>query len=83
MMMSTSSAARAAEATVTLTVENMTCAACPVAVRAAIGSVPGVKTVTVDFPRKLAVVVFDDAVASVDKLTAASRDAGFPAQRQE
>jgi len=75
--------ALAAEATATLPIKNMTCATCPTTVREAIARVPGVKTVVVDFRTKLAVVTFDDAVATVDKLAAASRDAGFPAERKE
>ena len=73
----------AAEATVTLAVENMTCATCPITVRAAIRAVSGVRDVQVDFRRKVAVVSFDDALATVDTLTQASRNAGFPATRKE
>jgi mercuric ion binding protein len=69
----------AGEQTVTLAVENMTCATCPVAVRSALKRVPGVKDVAVDFDRKIAVVVFDDGLATPEKLAAASRSAGFPA----
>jgi len=75
--------ASAAETTVTVAIKNMTCATCPITVREAIARVPGVKTVAVDFRTKLAVVTFDDAVATVDKLVAASRDAGFPAERKD
>jgi mercuric ion binding protein len=75
--------ARAAERTVRLHVENMICAACPVAVRAAIGRVPGVKEVKVDFGDKTAIVVFDDAKAAAEDLAEASRLAGFPASIEE
>lgn len=68
---------------ITLAVANMTCATCPVAVRTAIRRVPGVEAVEVDFDRKIAIVIYDDAVASVETLTAASRDAGFPATHKE
>lgn len=76
-------AVMAAEMTVTLAVEDMTCATCPIAVRTAIKGVDGVRDVKVDFARKIAIVVFDDARTSVDKLAEASRNAGFPATRKE
>ena len=76
-------AVMAAEMTVTLAVEDMTCATCPIAVRTAIKRVDGVRDVKVDFARKIAIVVFDDARTSVDKLAEASRNAGFPATRKE
>jgi mercuric ion binding protein len=61
----------------------MFCATCPITVREAIAKVPGVKTVAVDFRKKLAVVTFDDSQSTIEQLTAASRDAGFPAERKE
>ena len=73
----------AADATVTLKVDNMTCALCPITVRKAIKSVAGVKDVTIDFEHNLAIVSFDDAATTVDMLAAASRDAGYPATRKE
>jgi mercuric ion binding protein len=77
------SIAAAAERTVTLTVENMTCALCPITVRTAIERVTGVKDVQVDFESKTAVVVFDDAQAKVEDIAEASRQAGFPAVLKE
>ena len=71
--------ALAAERTVRMHVENMTCAACPIAVRTAMERVPGVKDVKVDLEGKTATVVFDDAQATVDEIAEASRLAGFPA----
>lgn len=76
-------AASASEATATLSIKKMYCATCPITVRQAIAKVPGVKNVAVDFHKKLAVVTFDDALATVENLAAASRDAGFPAERKE
>lgn len=75
--------ALAAERTITMNVENMTCAACPVTVRTAMKSVPGVKDVKVDFANKTAVVVFDAAQATTDAIAEASRLAGFPANVRE
>ena len=54
-----------------------------VTVRDAIRRVPGVKSVTADVRHRLVVVVFDNAIATVDQLAAASRGAGFPAERKE
>ena len=82
-MMLAPTAVMAAEMTVTLAVENMTCATCPIAVRTAIKAVLGVKDVKVDFAQKFAVVVFDDTRTNVDKLAEASRNAGFPATLKE
>lgn len=77
------SIASAAERTVTLAVENMTCALCPITVRTAIEHVTGVKDVEVDFETKTAVVVFDDAEATVQDIAEASRQAGYPATLKE
>lgn len=77
------SVAVAAERTVTLNVENMTCALCPITVRTAIEHVPGVKKVQVDLDSKTAVVVFDDAEATAQDIAEASRQAGFPATPKE
>ncbi|HEY1383703.1 MAG TPA: mercury resistance system periplasmic binding protein MerP [Dongiaceae bacterium] len=78
-----SSVALAAERTITLAVENMTCALCPITVRTAIEHVAGVKDVRVDFGSKTAVVVFDDAQATVQDIADASRQAGYPATVKE
>lgn len=72
-----------AQRTVTLTVENMTCAACPVVVRAAIKQVPGVKDAKIDLRTKTAVVLFDDDLATAAKIAEASRLAGFPAKLKD
>lgn len=69
----------ATKQTLTLTVEKMTCALCPVTVRKAIEGVNGVKSVAVDFNKKTATVVFDPSVATPDQISAASRNAGYPA----
>jgi mercuric ion binding protein len=64
--------------TVTLDVTNMDCAVCPITVRKALEQVPGVTSAKVDFATKRAEVVFDPAEASVDALTKATADAGYP-----
>ena len=47
------SAASAGETTATLAIKNMFCPTCPITVREAIAKVPGVRTVAVDFRKKL------------------------------
>lgn len=65
--------------TATFTVENMTCALCPVTVKKAMAGVNGVNSVTVDFEAKTATVVFDPSVTSAESIAAASTGAGYPA----
>ena len=74
------SAAQAAERTVKLAVDKMYCDACPLTVSKAIQKVKGVKSAKVDYKTKTAVVVFDDAAATVEAITAASTNAGYPAR---
>jgi mercuric ion binding protein len=73
-----SSAALAAEKTVTLAVKNMYCAACPHTVKASLEAVPGVTKVAVSYEDKTAIVTFDDAKTGVNALTAATTNAGYP-----
>jgi len=73
-------AAEAAAKTVTLAVENMTCAACPITVRKALEKVPGVAKVKVDFDTKTATVTFDPAKTKVDDLTRATTETGYPSK---
>src|SRR3546814_17352752 len=74
------SAAQAAERTVTLNVEGMTCASCPYIVRQSLASVDGVVAVDVSFDDKIAVVTFDDSKAEAADLTKATAAMGFPSQ---
>ena len=74
------SSALAAERTVTLTVENMFCAACPHTVKSSLQSVPGVKVVSVSYEDKTAVVTFDDTKANVAALRTATTNAGYPSR---
>ena len=57
----TASAALAGEKTVTLTVRNMYCSACPITVKSSLEAVPGVAEAVVSYADKTAVVTFDDA----------------------
>lgn len=70
--------AAAAQRTVVLSVPTMSCAACPITVRKALEKVPGVQTVRATLEPPEAVVTFDDAKATIDQLTEATRRAGFP-----
>lgn len=70
----------AGERSVTLTVENMTCASCPYIVKKAIAAVPGVSKVEVSYETKIMVVTFDDAKTGLDAIAAASANAGYPAR---
>lgn len=73
-----SGGAMAEQRTVTLTVDNMYCEACPYMVKKTLERVSGVSQVTVSFREKTAVVVFDDARVEVKDLTTATTGAGFP-----
>ena len=72
------SPAQAAPQTVTLAVPTMDCPVCPITVKKALTKVSGVSEARVDFAKREAVVTFDDARASVQKLTQATEDAGYP-----
>ena len=68
----------AATTRVELAVDNMTCGVCPITVRKALESIPGVASVNVDYATKSAVVRFDPRKTSPDALTKATADAGYP-----
>ncbi len=73
-----SSSAFAAEKTITLAVQHMTCATCPRTVKASLQAVPGVTSIVVSAEDKTAVVTFDDSKAQVDALVKATANAGYP-----
>ncbi len=75
--------AKAAERTVILAVQNMTCVACPYIVQKSMSAVAGVEKVDVSFENKTATVTFDDAKTTVDAIAAASENAGYPARLKE
>ena len=78
LMGALSSPAWAATKTVTLAVPGMTCAACPITVKTALGKVTGVEKTEVSFEKREAVVTFDDAKTTVAALTKATAGAGYP-----
>ncbi len=73
-----STPAWAATQAVTLSIPSMTCGACPITVRTALKRVPGVEKVGIDEAQKLVSVTYDDSKTSVQALTQATRDAGYP-----
>ena len=73
-------AAMAAERTVTLAVDGMTCASCPYIVRTVLQEVSGVARAEVSYAEKMAVVTFDDATTTVAALTQATAGVGFPSR---
>ena len=73
-----SNSAQAESRKVMLEVQNMTCAVCPITVKKALERVPGVQHVRVDYAGKTATVQFDDTLTTVDKLTNATKAAGYP-----
>ena len=72
--------AEAAERSVTLDVEGMTCASCPYMVRQALLDVEGVKSVEVSYERERARVAYDDEAADINDLTGTTGAIGFPSQ---
>ena len=78
-----SGAALAAAKTVTLSILFMNCAACPITVKKALQRVDGVDKVAVTYEPKEAVVTFDDAKTSVEKLRRATANAGYPSLLRE
>lgn len=79
----TPEAALAAPRTVTLDVQGMTCPVCPLTVKKALEHISGVQQVTVDYPSKTATVQFDDATVTPNKLTEATKAAGYPSILQQ
>lgn len=70
----------AASRSVTLAVSNMTCSACPITVRKALFGVHGVEKVAINLDKKEAAVTFDDAQTTVNAITKATEDAGYPSK---
>ncbi|MEQ1546650.1 mercury resistance system periplasmic binding protein MerP [Methyloglobulus sp.] len=68
----------AANQSVMLEVQNMTCSVCPLTVKKALNKVDGVQQVEIDYDSKIATVTFDDAVTTTAKLTEATTNAGYP-----
>ena len=70
--------ALAKQQTVKLNVPTMDCATCPITIKASLSKVPGVSKVAVSYEKREAVIVYDDAQASVADLKKATEDVGYP-----
>ncbi len=66
---------------IVLEVEGMTCAACPKTVKTALEGVDGVYSAEATFKPPEAVVRFDPDKVSVEELTRATENAGFPSSK--
>ncbi|MGR9108082.1 MAG: heavy-metal-associated domain-containing protein [Gammaproteobacteria bacterium] len=64
--------------TVTLDVRNMDCPLCKITIRKALEKVDGVQAARVDYAAKTASVTFDPAKTTIDALTRATANAGYP-----
>lgn len=70
--------AAVAPKTITLSVPGMTCATCPITIKKALTKVEGVTRVEVSYEKLEAVVTYDDAKTTIEALTKATTDAGYP-----
>ncbi len=68
----------AKQETAKLEVPTMNCATCPFTVKWALQNVDGVSKAEVTYKTKLAVVTFDDEITSIEALTKATTNAGYP-----
>lgn len=64
---------------VTLDMQNMTCAMCKFTIKKALQGVEGVQKVSVDFDSKMAAVTFDPQKTNSEALIKATTHAGYPA----
>lgn len=70
--------AAAAEKTVTLNVDNMTCPTCAPVVKKSLARVEGAAKIKVSLETNTATVTFDDAKTDVAALINATTNAGYP-----
>ena len=68
----------AAPRTVTLSIPTMSCASCPVTIKAALTKVPGVASVKSNLDKRQTTVVYEDTKTDVAALSRATANAGFP-----
>ena len=68
-----------ADQTVSLRIEKMTCALCPITVSKAMERTDGVNEVKVNFDTKIAIVTFDDSKTTPADIARAATDVGYPA----
>ncbi len=75
-----STPALAADRSVTLAVQNMTCVTCVPTVKKSLSQVKGVKRVAVSAKTNTAKVIYDDKVTTVTALVKATTNAGYPSR---
>ena len=75
--------ALAATQTATLSVPTMSCASCPVTIKAALTKVPGVASIKSDLAKRQTTIVYDDSKTDIAALSKATADAGFPSSPVE
>lgn len=63
---------------VTLNVQNMSCAMCPITVRKSLTHLDGVSKAEVSYENKIATVMYNSQEITVDQLTRATTNAGYP-----
>lgn len=73
----------AATQTITLSVPDMDCAACPITVKKALTTVSGVSKTEVSLDRREAKVTFDDTKTDVEALKRATKNVGYPSTLEE
>ena len=74
------SGAFAAERTISLAVEGLSCPSCFFIVKHSIARVPGVKSVDLSAETEIATVTFDDAMTSAAAVSNATIANGFPSK---
>lgn len=77
------SAFAAAPRTMVMDVQNMTCAACAITIKAALGKLPGVASTKVDGKAGTVSVVFDPDRTTPQAIAKTVSDAGFPAKPKD
>lgn len=75
-LLAMNAASWAASKAITLSVPGMDCATCPITVKKALGQVPEVSAMEVNFEKREAVVTYDDSKTNVAALTHATEQAG-------
>lgn len=73
-----SAPAWAAQQTATLSVPGMSCATCPITVKLALTKLGGVVDVKSNLGRRETTVIYEATQVSLEALTRATKDAGFP-----
>lgn len=77
LLVATALPAYASSKTVTLSVPDMNCAACPITIKKVLSKIDGVTAIEVSAKTREAVVSFDDAKTNVRALTEATTNVGY------